>query len=132
MIYRISPRYHEDIFSKTMVTLDLHVGKIGPEIGKKSIFPTIFEKKWYFGNIKLWKDRNDLANCSKISLRHLWQDHGNFEPSYGKNWTRHCPKIHFFLQLFEKPMIIWDHKRMIEMIYGICPRYHETFKARPW
>ena len=46
MIYGISPWFHEDIYCKTMATLVIHVGNIDPEIGKKSIFPTIFEKKW--------------------------------------------------------------------------------------
>ena len=35
---RIVSRYHKDIYSKTMVTFELNVGKIGPEIGQKSFF----------------------------------------------------------------------------------------------
>ena len=34
---------------------------------------------------KLVTNKSELENLFKVSKKHLWIDHGNFRPSYGKN-----------------------------------------------
>ena len=44
MISRIDPRYLYDINCKTVVTLDLYLGKIDPEIGRNFNFSPFSEE----------------------------------------------------------------------------------------